>query len=202
MEFLRNPGFVGTIGLLAVIVLMLSILIFGFRNDSFSFLNDFISKLGAEGEPNALWFNLMCFVMVGIILFVFGVAYGLLLKDKLLSTFLSFFGVGFAFSAIPFDAELPKASLSTAHVVAICLGLVFWMFGLSRIGYNQQIERSIRNRANFSAIALVISMAGFGLGLWSMPITHRLVFGVVFGWTAVTSILLLSQGDKKGIKQE
>lgn len=53
------------------------------------------------------------------------------------------------------------------------------------------LQKKIRLRANFTAIALVLSMAGFGLGLWSMPITHRLVFGIVIGWTTVTSIELI-----------
>lgn len=76
---------VGILGLLSVLILIVAISIFGFLNAEFSFANDFVSKLGAKGEPNALWFNLFGFITVGILLFVFGLAYGNLLNDRLLS---------------------------------------------------------------------------------------------------------------------
>jgi len=178
---------IGIVGLLSVLLLITALLIFGFSNTEFSFVNDFVSKLGAKGEPNALWFNLFGFVAVGLLLFSFGFTYGNLLKDRLLSILLSLFGLGFAFTAIPIDMEFSRTPVSKAHIVAICLGLACWMFGLSRLGYNKQLKKEIRNRANFTAIILVFSIMGFVFELWSMPVTHRLVFGIVFGWTAITS---------------
>jgi hypothetical membrane protein len=186
---------VGILGLLSVLILIIALLIFGFANSEFSFVNDFISKLGAKGEPNALWFNLFGFIIVGILLFLFGLTYGNLLNDKILSILLSLFGLGFAFTAIPIDMELSRTPVSKAHIVAICLGLAFWLFGLSRLGYNKQLKRKVKIRANLTAVILVLSMMGFVLGLWSMPITHRLVFGIVFSWTALTSIELILKKD-------
>ncbi|OEK04244.1 DUF998 domain-containing protein [Roseivirga misakiensis] len=184
---------IGLIGLTSVLTLISALLIFGFINGEFSFVNDFISKLGAKGEPNALWFNLFGFVLVGLLLIGFGLAYGKMLNDKLLSILLSLFGLGFALTAIPIDMEFSRTPVSKAHIVAICLGLASWMFGLSRLGYNRQLKRSVRIRANITATILMLSMAGFALELWSMPIAHRLVFGIVFGWTAVTSIELIGK---------
>lgn len=192
---------VGIFGLLSVLILIVALLIFGFSNGDFNFLDDFISKLGAKGEPNAFWFNLFGFVAVGIALFIFGLTYGNLLNDKLVSILLSLFGLGFAFTAIPIDMELSRTAVSKAHIVAICLGLAFWLFGLSRLGYNRRLKRKIRNRANFTAALLVIAMVGFVFGLWSMPVTHRLVFAIVFGWTAITSIELIykKEMNKKAV---
>ncbi|WP_204263114.1 DUF998 domain-containing protein [Spongiivirga citrea] len=184
---------IGIFGLLSVLTLITALLVFGLLNSDFSFWEDFISKLGAKGEPNAFWFNIIGFVVVGILLFVFGLLYGKLLNDKLLSILLSLFGLGFAFTAIPIDMEFSRTSVSKAHIVAICLGLAFWLFGLSRLGYNQNLKQRIRKRANLTAIILVLSMIGFVFGLWSMPITHRLVFTIVFGWTAITSIELMNK---------
>ena len=158
---------VGILGLLSVLILIIALLIFGFANSEFSFVNDFISKLGAKGEPNALWFNLFGFIIVGILLFLFGLTYGNLLNDKILSILLSLFGLGFAFTAIPIDMELSRTPVSKAHIVAICLGLAFWLFGLSRLGYNKQLKRKVKIRANLTAVILVLSMMGFVLGLWS-----------------------------------
>ncbi len=186
-----NEKNTGIFGLLSVLTLITALLVFSLSNSDFSLWEDFISKLGAKGEPNALWFNLIGFVAVGILLFIFGLLYGKLLNDKLLSILLSLFGLGFAFTAIPIDMEFSRTSVSKAHIVAICLGLAFWLFGLSRLGYNQKLKRKIRNRANLTAVILVLSMIGFVFGIWSMPITHRLVFTIVFGWTAITSIELI-----------
>ncbi|GEM_PF-742431 len=186
---------VGIFGLSSILILMGALLIFGLSNTGFSFLNDFISKLGAKGEPNAIWFNVIGFVLVGFLLFGFGLTYGRLLNDKLLSILLSLFGLGFAFTAIPIDMQISDTPFSKAHIVAICLGLAFWLFGLSRLGYNQRLKKKIRVRANFTAVILILSMIGFVIGLWTMPVTHRLVFGIVFGWTAVTSIELICKNE-------
>jgi hypothetical protein len=140
-------------------------LIFGFSNSDFSFVNDFISKLAAKGEPNALWFNLFGFSTVEILLFMFGVTYENLLNDKFLSVLLSLFGLGFAFTAKPIDMELSRTPLSRGHIVSICLGLAFWLLGLSRLEYNSQLRKGIKNRANFTAAVLILSIIGSILGL-------------------------------------
>lgn len=188
-----NTKALGIIGMTAVVLLIIALALFGSLNSEFSFLNDFISKLGAKGEPNAIWFNLVGFILVGTLLFIFGLLYGIALKDKLLAVLLSLFGLGFALTAVPIDMASSEAAISKAHIAIVSFGLAFWLFGLSRMGYNTQLEKRVRNRANFAAVLLVSAMIGFVLGLWSMPVTHRLVFGIVFGWTAITSLQLLSQ---------
>jgi len=181
---------VGGIGLSSVVILITSILIFGFLNSDFSLTQDFISKLGARGEPNSQLFNIVGFGIVGILLFLFGFAYGSLLNDKLLAYLIGMFGLGFALTSIPIDIEHSRAVISKVHILSICLGSACWLLGLSRLSYNLNFDKKIRCRANIAAVLLVASMIGFVLGLWSMPITHRLVFGIVFGWTAITSVEL------------
>lgn len=185
----RNTGF---FGLGSVIVLLISLLVFGNLNPDWSFLNDFISMLGAKGQPNAIWFNLIGFVLVGFLLFLFGLGYGLLLKDKLLAVLLSLFGIGFAFTAIPTDLELERGSAAKAHIVAICLSLAFWLFGLARMGSNKQLPDRVKYKANIASGMLALAMVGAATELYSMPFAHRLVFSIVFGWTAINSIELLS----------
>ena len=187
---------IGILGLLSILIFIATFFIFGFLNSDFSFINDFVSKLGAKGEPNALWFNLFGFSTVGLLLFVFGVTYGNLLNDKLLSVLLALWGLGFAFTAIPIDMEFSRTPASKAHIVSICLGLAFWLLGLSRLGYNPRLGKGIRNRANFTATILVLAIICSALGLWSLPITHRLIFGIVFGWIAITSFELIKKKGK------
>ena len=186
-----NQRKAGILGLLSVIVFITSLIFFGILNPEFNFVEDFISKLGAKGEPDALWWNLIGFGLVGIILFGFGIFYGKFLKDKLAALLLAFFGIGFSFTAIPLDMINSNIKISKAHIVSICLALAFWLFGLARISQNALNKKRIRLRANITAILIVISIVGFTLGLWSMPMTHRLVFIFVFGWTTITSFDLL-----------
>ena len=98
-----NRKIIGAIGLSAVTILFVALIVFGSLNKDFSFFNDYISKLGAVGEPNALGWNIIGFVLVGLLLSIFGVMYGLFLSDKILAVLLSLFGIGFAFTAIPAD---------------------------------------------------------------------------------------------------
>ena len=187
---------VGLLGLMSVVAIILVLLIFGLLNADFNFWEDYISTLGAKGEPNAFLFNLFGFVGVGFLLSIFGFFYGRLLNDRLLSILLSLFGLGFAFTALPVDLVVSDSPLSKAHIVAITLGLAFWFFGLSRLGYNSKLNKSIKKRANFTAVLLAAAMIGSAMGLWSMPVTHRIVFGIVFGWTAITSIELIRNSNR------
>ncbi len=177
----------GILGLSAVSLFLASLVIFGSLHPDFDFLNDYVSKLGANGEPNALGWNLLGFVLVGLLSSAFGFLYGRILEDRLLSVLLSLFGLGFAFTAAPIDMEMNRAPFSKAHIVAICLGLAFWLFGLARMGSNQALPAKVKKRANIAATLLVLSIVGVFTGIWSEPVNHRLVFLVVFGWTFVTS---------------
>ncbi|WP_425392042.1 DUF998 domain-containing protein [Ekhidna sp.] len=181
----------GYLGIAAISLFFISLIVFGLLNQNFQFMSDFISKLGAKGEPYALWWNLTGFLLVGITLTIFGFAYGMIIKDKLVGILLSLFGLGFAFTAIPMDMINDRSPVSKAHIVAICLGLACWLFGLARMGYNPALASKVRRRANVAAILLVSAMAGFALQLWPMPLTHRLVFIVVFGWTLLASVELV-----------
>jgi len=71
-------------------------------------------------------------------------------------------------------------------------GLAAWMFGLARLAQFKSLEKSVRYSANIAAKLVVLPMFGFVAGLWSMPVTHRLIFAVVFGWIGFTSFSLLT----------
>ena len=181
----------GVSGVVAISVFVSSLLLFGLLNSNFHFMEDFVSKLGALGEPNALWWNLIGFASVGLCLSLFGYMYGRYINDVFAGILLAMFGVGFAFTAFPIDLEDSTAAVSKAHIVSICLGLAFWLFGLARISYNTFLSSYIRRRADVCAILIVFSMGAAASGVISMPVTHRLVFTVVFGWTLINSVELL-----------
>lgn len=138
----------------------------------FSYLEDFVSELGATDQPFAIWWNLIGFLLVGILLAAFGYNYGRVVDDRLVGICLALFGVGFAATALPIDLADSESALSKAHVVAICIGLAGWMFGSARIVQFKRLEKSVRYSANIAATLVVLPMFGFVAGLWSMPLTH------------------------------
>jgi len=183
------------LGLAAVGLFALALIVFGGRNPDFSLIDDYVSKLGALGQPNAAAWNIVGFGAVGALLAAFGWVYGSVLNDRLAGLLLALFGVGFASSAIPVDLVDETAALSKAHVVAICLGLACWLFGLARLTQRAASDRSPRASAKIAAVLVVLPILGQSAELWPMPVTHRLVFLVVFGWTALTSVRLLRAAD-------
>lgn len=197
MKHMRNRNKVNKItaflGLAAVLIFIIALVLFGSLHPDFHFLNDVVSKLGAKGEPNAIGWNLIGFCLTGMLLLGFGWRYGKLIGDRLAGTLLGGFGLGFALTAIPIDLYASDSAVSKAHIVAIYLAVAAWLFGLARISSHQQLAKRIRMRANVAAVLIVAAIVGVSVQLWSVPLSHRLVFLVVFGWTVFSAIDLLTQ---------
>ena len=154
-------------------------------------MDDYISLLGADGQPFAIWWNLLGFVSVGILFAIFGWAYSRVMNDTWVGVFLIISGLGFAMGAIPADFINPELPLSKAHFVSICFALAGWCLGLARIGHIQSGLRVARFSANLAGTFAVVPMIAMALGLISAPVAHRLVLIVVFGWVVVTSVGIL-----------
>ncbi|MEM1176258.1 MAG: DUF998 domain-containing protein [Pseudomonadota bacterium] len=182
-------------GLAAVGLFAIALVVFSGLDADFHTFDDYVSKLGARGKPYGLWWNLIGFLLVGLLLAVFGYAYGRILNDKLVGTLLVVFGLGFALTAIPIDETDGVSGLSTAHILAICLGLAAWMFALARLAHVSTTSPKARRAANFAAGLFFIPLIGQALELWLMPHTHRLVFVIVFGWLVWTAVQLLTEQD-------
>lgn len=103
-------------------------MIFGNLNSGFNFKQDFVSKLGAAGEPYAIWWNLIGFGLVGLILIGFGINYGKVLNDKLAGYLLTLFGVGFTLTSVPIDMINSSTPISKVHIVRLKLRRSFIWF--------------------------------------------------------------------------
>ena len=178
-------------------IFTISLLVFGLLHSDFNFLTDYISKLGYQGTPLAIWWNSLGFGLTGLLLAVFGYFYGKILNDKLVGILLSLFGIGFAFTAFPFDLTDETATVSKAHIAAITLGLAAWLFGLARLGSNKKLDSHIRKRGNAAAAVLAILMCGSAIELWAEPIAERLIFAVVFSWITLAAFPLFQTANKR-----
>ena len=181
------------LGLSAVALFITTLIAFALLNPEFNPIWDNISKLGAVGQKNALGWNLIGFVTVGLLFAAFGWGYGTILQDKLTACLLAAFGIGFAATGLPIDFANETTSLSKAHIVAICLGVACWLFALARIGMLNNLEPVIRTAANTAATLFILPVIGEAAALWPSPITHRLVFLVVLSWIVFSSGKLLGK---------
>ena len=184
-------------GLSAICLLVTALGTFSVLNPDFHLLDDYISKLGALGQPYATGWNLVGFMGVGALVTAFGFSYGRYLGDGVVGTLLALFGIGLAATAVPVDLNDDASGLSKIHVVAICIGLGAYMFSLARLAHKATYGRSVHRAANMSAGLLGLVLVGSALQLWSIPIAHRLVFLVVFGWMGYTSLQLLRESPSE-----
>ncbi|TWT79754.1 hypothetical protein CA13_11610 [Planctomycetes bacterium CA13] len=191
--FTPNRYIAAFLGLLGVGLFCTAFIVCSILTPDFDPLDDFISKLGAQGQPCEVWWNAIGFLTVGVTLAAFGYAFGRMITDTTTGLWLALSGIGFALAAIPTDLVNAEASLSKAHFVSICLALAGWCFGLARVSGLSSLNRFVKRKAEIASVLVVIPMIGYGTGLITMPTTHRLVLGVVFGWVTFTSLDLLSK---------
>ena len=177
-------------GLLSVSVFVCSFVLFGCLHPDFDVLGDFISKLGAIDQPNAIWWNVVGFGTVGLLLAAFGWLFGLCKNDRLLGACLTVAGFAFALAATPADFADAQSPLSKAHFVSICFSLAGYCFGLARLTGSRSTDRE-RVTANWVialAICPIVCVSG---GVSAEPVAHRIILIVVFTWIVVNSLQLL-----------
>ena len=172
----------GYTGIALVTLFITSFAMVAAYTPGFDVIHDYISKLGATGQPFAIWWNLTGFVLVGLLFSVFGWAFGHTINNKMAGTCIVVAGCFFALGAIPADFSQANSTLSKAHFVSICFALAGWCFALSSIGRVSTISKSMRIGANAAGVLAIVPMAGIVTNQLSAPVAHRLVLMVVFGW--------------------
>jgi len=131
------------------------------------------------------------FGAVGVILAVIGWMYGSIVEDRLIGLLLGAFGLGFAVIAVPMNVDAARSIVSKSHILAVCLGVAAWLLALARLSSKAAPDRTTKWIADGSSTLLVATALGYVLGLWTLPVLHRLVLAVIFSWTVLTSIRLL-----------
>ena len=179
------------VGLSAIAVFITSFISFGLLAEDYHFLTDYLSLLGAKGQPLGLYWNLTGFVFVGLLIARFGWGYGKVHKDMIIGSCLVVAGLFYALGGIPSDFNNAEATTSIAHFAAICFSLAGWSLALARITQIGDPNSGIIKRANWSIIAVIIVLVGAGIGLYAEPVVHRLIILVIFSWIALSAKDLL-----------
>jgi len=189
------------LGLSSVSIFVVSFFLFAALSQNFDIAGDYISKLGAEGQAYASWWNVIGFATVGIVLATFGWFFGLSRKDRVLGVCLMVSGIGFALAAIPTDFNDAHSALSKAHYASICFSLAGWCCGLARLFGERSASDFAQTTASYSVVLALLPMICIGGGVSAEPIAHRIVLVVVFAWIVLNSIQLLRPDFSKRIER-
>ncbi|MEM6692090.1 MAG: DUF998 domain-containing protein, partial [Planctomycetota bacterium] len=168
-------------GLLSVTVFACSFTVLGILHPDFNVFSDFISKLGTGGQPQAIYWNVLGFAVVGLLLAAFGWLFGLCKEDRILGTCLMIAGLGYAFAATPTDFTNADSPFSKVHFVSVCLSLAGYSFGLARLTGSQStdFDKTAAKIVVTLSILPIICVSG---GVSAEPIAHRIILTVVFAW--------------------
>lgn len=186
-------------GLSSVAIFVVTFFLVGLLRPDFDIANDYVSKLGAQGQPYAAYWNFVGFGTVGTTLAAFGWLFGLCKNDRLLGTCWAVSGIGFALAAIPVDFADANSSLSKIHYASICFALAGWCCGLARLVGSRSKNNFTRTTANYAVTLSLLPLVCIGGGISAEPIAHRLVITVVFAWIIFNSIHLLNRKPTKSI---
>lgn len=163
-----------------------------------------ISELGVFGAPNMFGWNLLGFILPGVLLMVFAHGYRARLgPDAVGYVALLLTGFCFALTAIPAemaaDGDPDRASAWTqAHSLASQLVALPWMWALASI-IRRHRKGALRALAIISVIAILglvapIVYRGFEPRFPAPGLLQRTTFFIFFAWYAVAACLLRSAG--------
>jgi len=182
----------------------------------YSHLHRAVSELGAFGTPHAVAWNIIGFIIPGLLLAVCGGRAALAIDGRrsLLFWLLVISGLGFAGAGV-FPAEMRngiprmQSPWTAGHVLMISLSGFPWVIAAFVLA--SRVRRSTRWRRllPISLALAVVAFLGLGLNVFgrSIPmladapgLAQRLAFAVYFAWfLAVGALFLANTGDERAI---
>lgn len=165
------------------------------RSD-YSHLHQAISELGSVGAPRMWVWNILGYIVPGLLLAAFGwsLVQRLRPRSRWIAGFAAIAGIGMALSGVfPADMEDRRGLASTLHASGVLMSLLGHTFSVVAIAVLAR-----RKKPDIAAACLIALAASVGaLILYGyMPHTPALVqrinFGVFFGWYLTASLLLLN----------
>lgn len=167
-----------------------------------------VSELGVIGAPNALAWNLVGFIVPGVLLALCGACLANEVDGgrKILWYLLVMAGVGFTLTGI-FPAEMNdgdpvmQAPLTMLHVVAVMLSSLFWMLGALLLPWRTRRSSTWSSSTRLAVMLAVLSVGGSLLNIILLPvllpqlqfmpgITQRIGFAFCLAWYLVIGVRL------------
>lgn len=176
------------------------------RTDGYAHATKAVSELGAIGAPSALAFNLLAFIVPGLLIAWLGMALARRAQNREGPLLLAGSGLMIAVAGVfPVDIDNDGAATSLGHVVGVAgsgllwIASLFWMgpllarqFGLVRWG------RTTPWFALFLFVHIGWQVAWQATGLVLPGWGQRIGFLGYFLWVGVTGLLLWRQENATG----
>jgi hypothetical membrane protein len=177
------------LGLAATSLFASSLVFFAAAHPGYEHGTKAVSELGAAGAPNALPWNLIGFLLPGVLLALFGLGVGASARDRRAGVYLALSGMAFAATAVPADMSNLRSPLSLGHIAASLLVFAFWLPAALRL---LKPPAAGLRRATMIFLLLAIVAAAIRFTPLLLPgWGQRLSFLAYFGWVCTVSLLLL-----------
>ena len=193
----RKTSYIGVCGLVAPPLFVAAILLFGALRSEYSHLGDAVSELGALGAPNALAWNLVGFVAVGLSIaaFSWGLFRGTGSWTALLFVGLS--GVSFAGTGLfPADMADLSAPTSRMHILMSLICFVAFVLGALVLGWRFFALPGWRGIAIGSGILGLLALLTMPLREMAVPsgLAQRASFALYLAWIWLLALGLWRRG--------
>jgi hypothetical protein len=180
----------GGLGLAATLLFWAALAFFAAAHPGYEHGTKAVSELGATGAPNALAWNLIGFLLPGLLLALFGVGVGKAVRERRTGLYLALSGLAFAATAAPADMENLKSPLSLAHILASLMVFLFWLPACLRL-----LKRTTPELRRITVLFLLFALAAVAIRFTPLLLPgwgQRLSFLAYFGWVGAVSLLLVA----------
>lgn len=205
----------GRAGLAAVAVFWPALFAFAAAHPGYSHFTQAISELGAVGAPHALAWNLIGFIVTGLLLAVCGagLAFAIDGRRSALWWLLVFSGLGFVGAGVV-PTEMQNGSPQFSSPLTICHIFMSFVSGIPWLIATLLLVSRIKQNPNWRRLtktSVLLALLGFtayplNFLARSLPffdqrpgLAQRIFFAVYFGWYLAMSCCLLRQvGSARG----
>ncbi len=192
-------------GVAAFIIFWAALLVVASLDPNYSQKTNAVSELGVFNAPNALLWNLVGFIVPGILLSFAGTRIAISVDHRRAGLWwlLGASGLFFAASAIPAEMEggspLQESTFTIAHLSAATLSLLLWLVAIVVLPF--RVRKTQRWQKYFIA-TIVIGILSFAacvpmvvpdlLPQLTRAVLQRLAFMGYFAWFLIISIILIA----------
>jgi len=191
-------------GVLAAAVFWTALVAFGIVRADYNQFTKAVSELGAMGAPHALAWNVLGFIVPGLLLAACGAAIGTVVDGRggalwwlLTGSGVAFAGTGVFPAVMQNGSPVMQAPSTAGHVVMLLLSSVLWLVAIGVLLRRIRREARLRRQLKPLVIVTVAALSGFAANVFHdaiQPLAHRpglaqrLGFAGYFLWFVLLSL--------------
>jgi hypothetical membrane protein len=168
---------------LAATVFWTALIAFGIMRADYSQLTKAVSELGAVGAPHALAWNVVGFIVPGLLLAACGVAIGTVVEGPrgavswlLTGSGVAFAGTGVFPAVMQHGSPVMQATSTVGHVVMLLLSSVLWLMAIGVLLGKIRREPRLRRLLKPFVIVSLVALSGLAANVLHnviQPLAHR-----------------------------